>query len=155
MNKEQIFFFISNNDIYALEAVNVIEIIEHQHITHVPLMKNYVKGVTNVRGNIIPVIDLLTRFSLEKTDTNKKTYFVIVKKKYLDKEIQIAIIIDKVFEVDEITQSDIEDPPDFGTKVDKAYIKQMVKYNDEYIPVLDIDVILDIDEISNLSTKEG
>ena len=155
MNKKQIFFFISNNDIYALEAMHVVEIIEHQPITHVPLMQNYVKGVTNVRGNIIAVIDLLKRFGMEPEEVDKKTFFVIVKKKYLDKEIQIAMIIDKVFEVDEIAQSDIDDPPDFGTKVPKAYIKQMVKYNDEYIPVLDIDVILDMDDIAKMSSKKG
>ena len=61
------------------------------------------------------------------------------------------MIIDKVFEVDEIEQSDIDDTPDFGTKVDKTYIKKMVKYNNEYIPILDIDVILDMDSISELS----
>lgn len=155
MKKEQIFFFISNSDIYALEAVNVIEIIEHQHITHVPLMKEYVRGVTNVRGNIIAVIDLLKRLGLKQSNRPKKNFFVIVNKKYMDKEIQIAMVIDKVFEVDEISQENIDSPPDFGTKVDKAYIKQMVKYNDEYIPVLDIDVIFDMDDISKLSTKKG
>jgi len=155
MKNEQIFFFISNNDIYALEAVNVIEIIECQHITHVPLMKDYVKGVTNVRGNIIAVVDLLQRFGMHPEGEVKKTFFVIVKKKYLDKEVQIAMIIDKVFEVDEIAQSDIDIAPDFGTKVDKTYIKKMVKFNDEYIPVLNIDIILDMDIISKLSNKEG
>jgi len=148
---KQYFLFISNNDIYAIEALDVIEIVEYQNITKVPMMSNFVKGVTNIRGNIIAVVDLLQRFDLGETKMLDKTSLVILRKKYLEKELQIAIIIDEVYEVDNISDKNIELTPDFGTKVDKKFIKSMAKYNDEFVPILDIDTILDIDEISVLS----
>ena len=149
---KQYFLFISNNDIYAIEALDVIEIVEYQNITKVPMMSNFVKGVTNIRGNIIAVVDLLQRFELEETKVLDKTSLAILRKKYLDKELQIAIIIDEVYEVDNISDVNIELTPNFGTRVDKKFIKSMAKYNDEFVPILDIDTILDMDEISVLTT---
>jgi purine-binding chemotaxis protein CheW len=148
---KQYFLFISNNDIYAIEALDVIEIVEYQNITKVPMMSNFVKGVTNIRGNIIAVVDLLQRFELEETKVLDKTSLAILRKKHLDKELQIAIIIDEVYEVDNISDVNIEHTPNFGTRVDKKFIKSMAKYNDEFVPILDIDAILDIEEISVLT----
>jgi len=153
-NDQQFFLFISNNNIYALEASEVIEIVEYQMVTKVPMMPAYVKGVTNFRGNIIAVIDLLQRFGLEQTQIVDKTSLAILRKKHSDKILHIAIIIDEVYEVDNINKRDIESTPDFGTQVDKKFIKNMAKYNDEYIPILDIDTLLDIKEISALSVKD-
>jgi len=151
MTNKQYFLFISNNDIYAIEALDVIEIVEYQNITKVPMMNSFVKGVTNIRGNIIAVIDLLKRFELEETKILDKTSLAILRKKHLDKELQIAIIIDEVYEVDNINDADIELTPNFGTRVDKKFIKSMAKYNNDFVPILDIDTILNIDEISVLT----
>ena len=154
-SKEQFFFFISNKDMYAFKALSVLEIVEYPHITHVPLMSDYVKGVTNIRGNIITVIDLLQRCGLKQNNETTKRSLVIIKKKHAEKEIHIGVIIDKVFEIDEIGSENIEAVPEFGTKIDKHFILNMVMYNDEYIPVLNIDTLLDIDILSTLSTKKG
>ncbi len=153
--KEQFFLFKSNKDIYAFEALEVLEIVEYQHITKVPMMSNYIKGSTNIRGNIIAVIDLLQRFGLQETQISKKTSFAILKKDYLDKELQIAVIIEEVYEVENISIQDVESTPNFGTNVDKIFIKNMAKYKNEYIPILDIDTVLDIDELSTLSSGKG
>lgn len=155
MANKQYFLFISNKDIYAIEALDVIEIVEYQNITKVPMMSKFVKGVTNVRGNIIAVIDLLQRFGLQETKILNKTSLAILRKKHNDKELQISIIIDEVYEVDNIDVTNIEITPKFGTKVDKRFIQSMAKYNDEFVPILNIDVILDIDEISILSENKG
>ena len=154
MASKQYFLFISNKDIYAIEALNVIEIVEYQNITKVPMMNKFVKGVTNVRGNIIAVVDLLERFGLEETVILDKTSLAIIRKKHLDKELQIAIIIDEVYEVDNISSDNIELTPDFGTKVDKKFIHSMAKYNDDFVPILDIETILDIKELSVLSKEK-
>ncbi len=152
---DQYFLFLSNNDIYAVEALEVIEIVEYQQITKVPMMNRFVKGVTNVRGNIIAVVDLLDRFGVKPATVYDKTSLAILRKRYDGKDLQIAIIIDEVYEVDNIPQSDIEKTPTFGTKIDKKFIKNMAKYKGEYIPILDIDSILDINEISALSKDKG
>ena len=150
MIDKQYFLFISNMEIYALEALEVVEIVEYQNITKVPMMSNFVKGVTNIRGNIIAVIDLLQRFGLQETVLTDKTSLAILKKRYLDKELQIAIIIDEVYEVDDIKSKNIELTPSFGTRIDKKFIQSMAKYNNEFIPILNIDEILNINEISIL-----
>jgi len=155
MANKQYFLFISNKEIYALEALDVIEIVEYQKITKVPMMSNFVKGVTNIRGNIIAIVDLLQRFGLEETKLLDKTSLAILRKRHNDKELQIAIIIDEVYEVDNINNINIEATPSFGTRVNKRFIQGMAKYNNEFVPILDIDTILDIDEISELSQNEG
>ncbi|MEA3315830.1 MAG: chemotaxis protein CheW [Campylobacterota bacterium] len=153
-NKDnQYFLFLSNKDIYAVEALEVIEIVEYQQITKVPMMNRFVKGVTNIRGNIIAVLDLLDRFGVEPSTIYDKTSLVILRKEYDGKNLQIAIIIDEVYEVDNIPQKNIEKTPTFGTRIDKKYIKNMAKYNGEYIAILDINSILNIDDISMLSKQ--
>ncbi len=155
MAEKQYFLFISNQDIYAVEALDVVEIVEYQNITKVPMMSNFVKGVTNIRGNIIAIVDLLQRFGLEETKILDKTSLAILRKKHLDKDLQIAIVIDEVYEVDNISTTNIESTPNFGTRVDKRFIQSMAKYNDEFVPILDIKTILDIDELSILSSNKG
>jgi len=88
MASKQYFLFISNKDIYAIEALNVIEIVEYQNITKVPMMNKFVKGVTNVRGNIIAVVDLLERFGLEETVILDKTSLAIIRKNILIKNFK-------------------------------------------------------------------
>lgn len=151
----QYFLFLLNQDIYAVEALEVIEIVEYQQITKVPMMNRFVKGVTNIRGNIIAVVDLADRFDMEPATIYDKTSFAILRKEYDGKDLQIAIIIDEVYEVDNISQQDIEKTPTFGTRIDKKYIKNMAKYNGEYIPILEINSILNIAEISTLSNNKG
>ena len=155
MANKQYFLFISNKEIYALEALDVIEIVEYQKITKVPMMSNFIKGVTNIRGNIIAIVDLLQRFGLEETKVLDKTSLAILRKRHNDKELQIAIIIDEVYEVDNINDIDVEATPSFGTRVDKRFIKSMAKYNNEFVPILDIDTILDIQELSKILQKDN
>jgi purine-binding chemotaxis protein CheW len=155
MDEKQYFLFISNKDIYAVEALNVVEIVEYQNITKVPMMSDYVKGVTNIRGNIIAVVDLMQRFGESETKICDKTSLAILKKEHKNKILQIAIVIDEVYEVDNISSENIEQTPDFGTKIDTIFIKSMTKYNDEYVPILDIDTILNIDEISSIYSRRG
>ncbi len=155
LTDKQYFLFVSNKEIYAVEALEVVEIVEYQSLTKIPMMQKFVKGVTNVRGNIIPVVDLALRLGFEETVICDKTSLAILRKNHNDKILQIAIIIDEVHEVDNINDKLIEPTPSFGTKVDKTFIASMAKYNNEYTPILNIDALLDIDIISILSTNKG
>jgi len=148
---KQYLLFILNNEIYAIEALEVVEIVEYQELTKVPKMQDYVKGVTNIRGNLIPVIDLMSRFGLaNETEIGDKTSLAIIKKKHLDKIVKIAVIVDMVVEVESISSDYIEPTPMFGTSIDREFILAMAKYENEYLPILNIDTILDIDTISKL-----
>jgi len=147
-NGQQYFLFISGGDIYAMDALLVAEIVEYQGITKVPMMKSCVKGVTNVRGNIIAVVDLLDRFELGETEISPRTSLAIIKKVYADKTINIAIIIDEVYEVDNISDIHLKVSPDFGTKINRKFIKHIGRYNNNDIAILNTETILNIKELA-------
>jgi len=153
--QEQYFIFILHREMYAFEALDVLEIVDYQNITKVPTMSKCIEGVTNIRGNLIAVVNLQQRFELDKPKVVNQVYFTILKKQHIDKELHIAVMIDEAFEVDNIEIHDIESTPDFGTSINKRFIKNMAKYKDEYIPVLNIESLLDIQEISMLYKVEG
>ena len=144
-DEKQYFFFKLGGDTYALEAEDVSEMVEYQSYTRVPKMPSYVKGVTNIRGSIISVIDLLERFGLGESSVKKRTSLVIVNK--------VALIIDEVDEVRAVTQEDIKDSLDFGFKIEQRFIKKMARYDNEYIAVLNCDEILNSAEISKIGKK--
>ena len=157
---EQYLFFISGDDMYGINSSAVLEMVEYQGLTKVPMMKPYVKGVTNIRGNIISVIDLQGRFGFGESSIAERTSLVIVKKKLMklgsddeeahDGEEMMAIVVDRVHEVGYISDKDIKTTPAFGTKIPVKYIKDMAMYKNEYVALLNIDTILDYSEISEL-----
>ena len=106
---QQYLFFKSGGDIYAIDVNHVSEMIEYQPLTRVPMMLDFVKGVTNIRGNIVTVIDLLHRFGLGETKIGSKTSLVIVD--------DIALIIDEVHDVNNITEEDIKESLNFGLAI--------------------------------------
>lgn len=142
---KQYFFFKSGGDMYAIDSNSIREMVEYQSLTKVPMMPSYVKGVTNIRGEIIAVVDLLERFELGKTTIGKKTSLVIVDK--------IALIIDEVHEVNTIAEEDIKDTLDFGFKIKQRFIENMARYNDDYIAILNCEEILNSEEISKIEDK--
>jgi len=138
----QYLFFKSGGDLYALDVADVSEMIEYQVCTKVPMMHTYIKGVTNIRGTIVPVIDLLERFGFDGTKIDTKTSMIIVK--------NIALVIDEVYDVNSVIVDDIKDSLEFGFKIEQRFIKNMAKYNDNYIAILNCDEILNISELSLL-----
>jgi len=148
--KEQYLLFLAGGELYAMEALKAQEIVEYSEVTKVPMMKSYIKGVTNIRGNIVPVIDLVDRFSLGETIIDKKTSVVVVNYKDSDTDFQIGVLIDEVYEVDNIPNHDLRTVAEFGSKIDAIFIQNMGKYNNEYIPILNTQTILNIDELSKL-----
>ena len=142
---KQYFFFKLGGDIYAIDAHSVGEMVEYQALTKVPMTSSCVKGVTNIRGEIIAVVDLLDRFELGQTTIGKKTSLVIVNK--------IALIIDEIHEVDTIDEEDIKATLDFGFKIEQRFIKNMARYNNDYIAILNCDEILNSAEIYKIEDK--
>lgn len=150
VGQDQYLLFYVGGDIYAIKALSTNEIVEYSTVTKVPLMPSFVKGVTNIRGNIVPVIDLLDRFKLGKTEIGHKTSIVVVNYVADDMVTQIGIIIDEVYEVDDIYSNQIKDAPGFGAKIDRKFIANMGKYQGDYIAILDTQAILSVAELSKL-----
>jgi chemotaxis signal transduction protein len=148
---DQCFFFLCDETLYAIPALSVNEIIEYQTITKVPLLNLSILGITNIRGSIIGVLDLLERFENKKTIIDKKTALVVVNTIYDNTTYNIAILVDEIFEVDGLDKDSITQVPTFGTKIKPAFIKSMARYANQEVYLLDIDTVLDISELSSLS----
>lgn len=144
----QYLLFYLKDEVYAIEALLTSEIVEYSHIAKVPMMASYVKGVTNIRGNIVAVVDLADRFKFGESIIGPKSSIIVLHYTGEDKVTEMGIIIDEVYEVDDIPTSDIKDVPEFGTKIHKRFISKMAKYKGEYIPILNTQAILDIKELS-------
>jgi purine-binding chemotaxis protein CheW len=135
---------------YGIGILKIKEIIGMMAITTVPQTPKFVKGVINLRGKVIPVIDLRLRFGMESMDYTERTCIIVVEIDGTAGTVQIGIVVDAVSEVLNITGKDIEDTPTFGTKLDTTYILGMAKMEGGVKILLDIDRVLNGNEISAL-----
>lgn len=146
--------FVLGGEIYALGILNIKEIIDYGHLTEVPMMPSFVRGVINLRGSVVPVVDLAARFGKESTQIAKRTGIVIVETNNgLDEAViqDIGIIVDAVNEVVDIAQQEIEPPPSFGTGIRPDFISGMAKRNDRFVILLNVNKVLSVDEMTALS----
>jgi purine-binding chemotaxis protein CheW len=135
---------------YGIGILKIKEIIGMMAITTVPQTPKFVKGVINLRGKVIPVIDLRLRFGMESMDYTERTCIIVVEIDGTAGTVQIGIVVDAVSEVLNITGKDIEDTPTFGTELNTNYILGMAKMEGGVKILLDIDRVLNDDEISVL-----
>lgn len=130
------------NESYGIAILKVREIIRMQKITHVPQMPTYVKGVINLRGRVIPVVDLRVKFGLA-AEFADRTCIVVVQVKLLNEQIvHMGLIVDSVEEVVTLNASEIEPTPDFGTKLNTEYLLGMAKVKGQVKTLLDIERVV-------------
>jgi len=132
---------------YGLEILKVREIIGYMEITAVPQTPEYVKGVINLRGQVIPVIDLRGKFGMETTEITDETCIIVVEITQDDRAFNTGIVVDRVQEVLDIDGQDIEEAPQFGASVDTNFILGMGKIGDTVKILLDIDRVLTGDRL--------
>jgi len=135
---------------YGIGILKVKEIIGMMPITTVPRTPIFVKGVINLRGKVIPVVDLRLKFGMEESAYNERTCIIVVETKGKGVSVLIGIVVDAVSEVLNIKGNDIEDTPTFGTRVETDYILGMAKMNGGVKILLDIDKVLSEEEFSAL-----
>jgi purine-binding chemotaxis protein CheW len=135
--------FVLGEEEYGLEILKVREILGAMPITAVPQTPQFVKGVINLRGKVIPVVDLRLKFGMEEIDQTEETCVIVVEVA----DMQMGIIVDTVREVMDIREGDIEDPPRFGTQVDTDFILGMGKIEDTVKILLDIERVLSGSEL--------
>ncbi len=134
--------FALSNEEYGLEILKVREIIGYMQITAVPQTPPYVKGVINLRGQVIPVIDLRMKFGMNEVEVTEETCIIVVEIDQADRKFQTGIVVDRVKEVLDIAGESIEDAPQFGSSVDTGFILGMGKVNGTVKILLDIDKVL-------------
>jgi len=148
--KNQFLLFLVDGLFYAIEALRVSEIVEYERYTKVPMLQSFMMGVTNIRGNIISVIDLKDRFGFGSSNIGKRSSIIVVNVMIENENTQMGFLVDEVYEVSEIDADSLKSVPEFGSKIDGRFIERMGKFNGEYIPILDIDTLFDIEELSRL-----
>jgi purine-binding chemotaxis protein CheW len=137
---------------YGLEILKVREIIGYMEITAVPQTPEHVKGVINLRGQVIPVVDLRAKFGMETTETTEETCIIVVEISQADRKFSTGIVVDHVQEVLDIAGDDIEDAPQFGSSVNTDFILGMGKVDDTVKILLDIDKVLAGTDFSSVAT---
>ena len=136
---------------FGIRVLKVREIMGVQDITEVPQTPGYVKGVFNLRGKVIPVIDLRLKFGLPEAEYTQRTCIIVVQVMRESGELQMGIVVDGVAEVLNLASADIEDTPNFGSGADSSYLLGMAKVKGKVKILLDIDQVLGGQELLNLS----
>ncbi len=142
--------FSLENEEYGIGILKIKEIIGMMPVTTIPRTPEFVKGVINLRGKVIPVVDLRLRFKMEPSDYTDRTCIIVVEIENQVGMIQIGVVVDSVSEVLNVGSDDIEEAPSFGTKLDTEYILGMAKMDGGVKILLDIDKVLNDEEIAAL-----
>ena len=143
--------FALAGEMFAVGILNVKEIIECGHLTAIPMMPTFIRGVINLRGSVVPVIDLAARFGASKTEILRRTCIIIVEVSDAETRHDIGIMVDAVSEVLDIPPAEIEPPPAFGTNIRTDFIFGMGKVAGKFVILLNIDKVLSVDEIALLT----
>jgi len=146
--------FSLGGEMFGVGILNVKEIIEYGNLTEIPMMPDFIRGVINLRGSVVPVIDLSARFGSTPTEIGRRTCIVIVEVLDEDTSHDIGIIVDAVSEVLEIPGSEIEPPPSFGARIRADFIFGMGKVAGKFVILLEIDKVLSVDEIAMLTCSD-
>ncbi len=135
----------------AVPVMNIREIIRYGKLTKMPMVPNFIEGVINLRGNVVPVINLAEKFALNRHNSDKRTCIIIMEIDIDDESVVMGIVVDKVLQVIEIPDSDIEPTPTLGAKIQTNFIKGMARTEDGFIIILDISQVLSAEEVAIVS----
>jgi len=144
--------FDLEEDIYGLNISGIKEVLDNRDITKLPKTPNFMRGVINLRGQVVPVIDLKLKFGLAETEFTVDTCIIIVEVELEGGEnTLLGVLADSVREVIELLPDDIDPPPKIGTGVDAAFIYGMGKYDDDFIIIINVKRLFTIEELTNVS----
>lgn len=152
-DQNQYLTFMLGRETLAIGILGIKEILEYGQPTEVPMMPAYIRGVINLRGAVVPVLDLAARLNRASQPVTKKTCIVIVETQLDEQRQVIGIIVDAVNEVLEIATSEIEAPPALGTSIRTEYIAGLGKVNGRFVIVLDVNQVLSMEDAALLATQ--
>ena len=151
---QQYLTFMLGGEIFAVGILRIKEIIEYGEMTTVPTMPNFIRGVINLRGAVVPVVDLASRFGGDAGNVTRRTCIVIVEVTHEDSQQVMGIMVDAVNEVLEIPQEQIEPAPAFGARIRADFIAGMGKVDGHFVIILDANRVLSLDEIAELTEAD-
>jgi len=146
--------FKLDSETFALQVVNVREVLDLTDITRVPRTPGFMRGVINLRGGVVPVVDMRRKFNLPEIEDTVDTCIIVVEVNLDGDTTVIGALADSVEEVFELTDDQIEPPPSIGTRLDTDFIRGMGKQGDQFIIVLDIDKVFSVDELTLIADTD-
>lgn len=150
-DNQQYLTFLLADEMFAVGIQRVREIIEYGNVTTVPMMPRFVRGVINLRGSVVPVIDLSARFGRGVSEIHRRTCVVIVEIDHEGAQQELGVVVDAVSEVLDIPQSEIEPAPAFGARIRADFISGMGKVGGRFVILLNVDKVLAVEEMAALS----
>ncbi len=154
VQQQYLTFFLADEE-YAINIQRVKEIIEYTTVTKVPKVPEWIRGVINLRGNVVPVVDLTVRFGLKERPVSKTTCIVIVEIEQDSERAVMGVIADAVNQVIDLAPKDIQEPPAFGTRVRLEYLFGMGKLGKKFALILNIDSVSSNTELLTVSTLQS
>jgi purine-binding chemotaxis protein CheW len=151
LNARQYLTFMLGGETFGIGILCIKEIIEYTGLTEVPMMPPSIRGVINLRGAVVPVLDLAVRFGKQPSDVTKKTCVVIVEIRTDDQRHVMGVVVDAVNAVLKIAENEIEPPPSFGAKIRADFIEGMGKVNGKFVILLNVGQVLSSEELGALS----
>ena len=143
------------DEIFAFDVAKVREILELTNITKVPQTPDFMRGVINLRGSVVPVIDLKLSFAMARTDQTINTCIIVVEVNLEGEALVLGVLADSVQEVVEMEPDLIEPPPRLGTKLNTEFIKGMGKVENNFVMILDIDKVFSAEELTDLQENSA
>ncbi|MBI1905526.1 MAG: purine-binding chemotaxis protein CheW [Rhodocyclales bacterium] len=143
--------FTLNGEVFAIDILQIREIIEFGSLTEVPMMPPTVRGVINLRGAVVPVIDLSARFGRTCTEVGRRTCIVIVEIEHDDETQTLGVLVDGVNEVMEIPAAEIEPAPAFGARIRTDFIRGMGRVDGRFVIILDVGKVFSVGEIAEIN----
>lgn len=143
--------FLLGKEMFAFDILGIKEIIEYGNLTSVPMMPEFIRGVINLRGAVVPVVDLSARFGRAASVVTRRSCIVIIEAENEGEKQDIGVMVDAVSEVLEIPAAEIEPAPSFGVKIRADFIDGMGKVKDKFVIILDAIKVLSVNEMAMLS----
>jgi len=147
--------FRLEEEVFALDITQVREVLDFTTITKVPRTPEFMRGVINLRGSVVPVVDMRLKFGMSRTEQTLNTCIIIVEINIDGDRLILGALADSVQEVIELGPGQIEPAPRIGTRLDTEFIKGMGKRDEEFIIILDIDRIFSMDELASVGVAEA
>jgi len=147
--------FLIGGEMFAISILGIKEIIEYGSLTTVPMMPDFIRGVINLRGAVVPVVDLSARFGRKSSEITRRSCIVILEVEADGEKQDVGVVVDSVSEVLAIAASEIEPPPSFGAKIRTDFISGMGKVSGNFVIILKADRVLSVDEMAMLTQAAG
>lgn len=147
METTQFLTFGLADDVFAIDVIKAKEVLDFSEVTQVPQTPEYMLGVINLRGSVVPVIDMRRKFSMGEADRTRNSCIVVVEVDVDGEPVTVGALADSVREVLDLDPSQIEPPPRIGTKLNTDFIKGMGNLDDRFVIILDIDKVFSVDDL--------